>query len=394
MATTTKGLAGKVLRINDDLSRVRVFERSGYFYARYALPGVRPDPKVSLTLEWSEENIKDVRRLAEELDEQLTTNSFDAKQWVRQAIKDKLSYGTAANGLPVLRMSAFRGFIQEAFEIKAKRGDYKNSDETFEKKWKPLLNALGNYSTAVDNEWLILFLNAQTKSQKQTYGSVISQTIQVQALQRFGLDELQIQKVGRGYGKKDKEEMTIPSDEELLTYIDGITTRHWHWMAGMMFVYGLRDREVADCHFGTHPGDDDPLALDVRQSKTGRRIAYPLRGTEQWIKKLDLLNIKRPVNQKGQEYGYTKALVSAASQAMTSSKKDGRGYHRKPKLPFPLYTFRHAYALRGDDLGYNIVDMASSMGHSVRVHEDTYKAHLDLKNQRKRGERMRRMLHQ
>ena len=394
MAKTSVSFAGKVLRINDDLSNVHIFERNGYFYARYQLPGVKRDPQVSLTLKWSEESIKDVRRLAEELDEQLLTHSFDAKQWVRESIKDKLSYGTTASGLPVLRMPAFRGFIEEAFAIKAKRGDYKNPQETLEKKWKPLLNALEKYGTAVDNEWLVLFLNGQTKSQKQTFASVISQTIQVQALQRFGLDELQIQKAGRGYGKKDKEEMTIPTDEELLTYIDGITTPHWHWMAGMMFVYGLRDREVADCHFGTHPGDDDPLALDVRKSKTGRRIAYPLRGTEQWIKKLDLLNIKRPKNQKGQEYGYTKELVSAASQAMTSSKKDGRGYHRKPKLPFPLYTFRHAYALRGDDLGYNIVDMAASMGHSVRVHEETYKAHLDLKNQRKRGERMRQMLDQ
>jgi hypothetical protein len=81
-------------------------------------------------------------------------------------------------------------------------------------------------------------------------------------------------------------------------------------------------------------------------------------------------------------------LVEAAAQALTSNKKDGRGYHRRPKLNFKLYTFRHAYALRGDALGYSIEDMASSMGHTARQHEDTYKQWLGDRQRRARGDRM------
>ena len=324
-----------------------------------------------------------VKKLAFRLDDQLEQGSFKWCDWD----KDKLRVSTDDDGC--LTMQDFRNFIQEAFEIKAARGDYKQPDESFKVKWQPLLNKLADHRGPVTNEWIQMFLNEQTVCMKQTYASVLSQAVEVKALQRFGLDQKTIQSMGRGYGKADQKIVEIPSDEDLLTAIDRVSVPHWHWMCGMLFVYGLRDREVADCHFGTHPSSNgNLLELDVRQSKTGRRVALPLEGTEHLIQELDLLNIKRPVNAKGQEYGYTKQLVAAATQALTSSKKDGRGYHRKPKLPFKLYTFRHAYALRGDAMGYSIEDMAASMGHTVRMHEERYKQWLGDRQRRARSDRM------
>tara|TARA_B100000902_G_scaffold387060_2_gene430580 strand:+ start:157 stop:1335 length:1179 start_codon:yes stop_codon:yes gene_type:complete len=377
--------------VNRKLDRCQVVQMSGRqaLYLIASLPGKtapdkRQQQRIPLGLKVDDVGSSEkAKKLAFRLEDQLEEGSFKWADWD----KDKLRYSTNDDGF--LTMDQFRSLAQEAFEIKAARGDYKNPDEYFKVKWQPLLNKLADHRGSVTNEWIQVFLNTQTQSNKQMHASVLSQIVEVKALKRFGLDQKEIQSMGRGYGKSDQKTVVIPSDEELLSAIDGVRVPHWHWMCAMLFVYGLRDREVADCHFGTHPSSNgNLLELDVRQSKTGRRVAYPLEGTEQWIKDLDLMNIKRPTNAKGQEYGYTKQLVQAAAQALTSNKKDGRGYPRRPKLNFKLYTFRHAYALRGDALGYSIEDMASSMGHTARQHEDTYKQWLGDRQRRARGDRM------
>ena len=71
--------------------------------------------------------------------------------------------------------------------------------------------------------------------------------------------------------------------------------------------------------------------------------------------------------------------VAKAASDYFSEKKPGRpGVRTRPaRLPFSLYTLRHAYAIRLITEGCNSDLSAELMGHSVRVHENTYRRWLN-----------------
>ena len=139
-------------------------------------------------------------------------------------------------------------------------------------------------------------------------------------------------------------------------------------MYAICLTFGIRPHEIA---YATLMKDG---RLEISDGKTGEREAWPL--MPEWVAKLNLQKVNRP----------TQSALTVAKTAADyfAEKKPGRpGVRTRPaRLPFSLYTLRHAWAIRAMREGFTISLAAKLLGHSTRVHETTYrrwinKAHMD-----------------
>jgi integrase len=156
---------------------------------------------------------------------------------------------------------------------------------------------------------------------------------------------------------------TIPTDEQIVSWIDGIKNRGWQWIAAMMATYGLRDHEAFLCTVEWQEyGDKQYLvALVPEATKTGAREVFPL--PIEWVSRWRLDEVKKPpVNvRENSEYGSRTSIRFNAYNA-----------------PFKPYDLRHAYALRAAiDNSLPPVVAAGLMGHSPAMNAKIYQKHMD-----------------
>jgi integrase len=142
------------------------------------------------------------------------------------------------------------------------------------------------------------------------------------------------------------------------------------WIFGMMATYGLRDHEVMFSKIDPEP----PHVCYVSRGKTGDREAYPLH--PEWVRKFDLLNEKKPTFQtEGRTNKQVGNTISRKLRLTLGKEKN----HHKP------YDVRHAYALRGEiSYGFGTRVMAAMLGHSEKVHIETYKRWLSRNSVREK----------
>jgi integrase len=156
---------------------------------------------------------------------------------------------------------------------------------------------------------------------------------------------------------------TIPNDEQIIKFIDGMKLRRWQWIAGVMATYGLRDHEafVCDMEWQEWNGVKHLVAIVPEKTKTGYREVFPL--PIEWVSRWNLADVDRPTIQVRQNKEYGSA---------TSSR------FRQIKAPFKPYDLRHAYALRAAiDSSLPTAVASKLMGHSPAMNARIYQKHMD-----------------
>jgi integrase len=162
----------------------------------------------------------------------------------------------------------------------------------------------------------------------------------------------QIRDLGKGYSPAtDTEPRNVPSDEELLSFIDALPTG-WQWPVGICAVYGARPHEAL-----LYAEVMDNKLLAISGGKTGARTSFAL--PPQWIERWDLTTKRLPVLDYQRSNKVVGSTMSRQFQALNAE--------------FTPYDLRHAFAVRtiySSKIGPSMA--AKSMGHSLQVHNRIY----------------------
>lgn len=155
----------------------------------------------------------------------------------------------------------------------------------------------------------------------------------------------------------------VPSEDEIIEWVLG-SGPAYQWCFGMMATFGLRPHECDDCRVIDHNGLMLVQVDDL--TKTGFRTVIPQE--KEWVK---LFNLQHRVNRPPTE------RVAERKDA-TSVWLNAR--RLKQKIKWKPYALRHAYAGRlwrngGSEL--SVFDAAQLMGHSSKIHIETYRAWID-----------------
>lgn len=142
----------------------------------------------------------------------------------------------------------------------------------------------------------------------------------------------------------------LPTDETIAAFFQVIPNRAWRWVYGMLAAYGLRPHEVFHLDLGDMP------VIHVLDGKTGARRVWPC--YPEWVEQFDLVDRRLPtidLNRDNSKIGWS---------CNHGLKRYG--------LPFKPYDLRHCWAIRTIEFGLPIELAAQQMGHSLKVHSETY----------------------
>ncbi len=174
------------------------------------------------------------------------------------------------------------------------------------------------------------------------------------ALAKFAQIQIDLSQWVGNYSPKRLKPRNIPDDKIITKYFYTISVPAWKWCVGMLATYGLRNHELFRVnHLSIELGN--PI-ITVDEGKTGFRIVYPI--YPEWYEQFQLQTVLLPpVNF----HNSNDSLGHTVSQAF-----------RRLELPFKPYDLRHAWAIRSLLFGLDVSFAAQMMGHSLRVHHDTY----------------------
>lgn len=156
------------------------------------------------------------------------------------------------------------------------------------------------------------------------------------------------------YAASQIEPRDLPSDDAILAQWERIKHPGWRWVYGMMAAYGLRNHEAFS--LDTSQLEAGGHQVRVLDGKTGARNVWPFE--PDWVEHLELRSVVLPEvsGRHHADYG------NRVSQYFT----------RSLKLPFKPYDLRHCWAVRTLLLGLDTTLAAQQMGHSLKVHNETY----------------------
>jgi integrase len=167
-----------------------------------------------------------------------------------------------------------------------------------------------------------------------------------------------------GYGLHRARFRQLPSDAEILEWVERIPSPGWRLVYGLMAAYGLRNHEVFFCDTSAlAPGGDRVLRV-LPTSKTGEHQCWPFQ--PDWVERFELARLARD----------RQALPQVRTDlSRTTLQQVGRRVaeqFRRYGLPITPYDLRHAWAVRTIHLGLPDTVAARMMGHSVAIHTRTY----------------------
>ena len=154
----------------------------------------------------------------------------------------------------------------------------------------------------------------------------------------------------------------VPEEHEVIDWITRADPEA-SWYFGMMATFGLRDHEIDGIKFL----DDETIhvpefAPTGQRTKTGERMVLTPR--PEWVEQFDLRNERR--------FTYKSTQVARCCQRLH--------YHKKKiGIKYKAYALRHFYAAMLWEYGGSELDIytaARYMGHTVKEHEETYRAHI------------------
>ena len=167
-----------------------------------------------------------------------------------------------------------------------------------------------------------------------------------------------------GYGLHAAQFRQLPSDRQILEWIERIPNPGWRLAYGLMATYGLRNHEVFFSDLSALAPGGDRVIRVLPTSKTGEHQVWPFQ--PEWVERFEL-----------QQLGEARELLPPARTDLrrTTLQQVGRRVaeqFRRYDLPLTPYDLRHAWAVRTIHIGLPDTVAARMMGHSVAIHTRTY----------------------
>ena len=167
-----------------------------------------------------------------------------------------------------------------------------------------------------------------------------------------------------GYGLHAAQFRQLPSDQQILDWLERIPNPGWRLAYGLMATYGLRNHEVFFTDLSALAPGGDRVIRVLPTSKTGEHQVWPFQ--PQWVERFGL-----------EQLGSQRQLLPAVCTDLrrTTLQQVGRRVaeqFRRYDLPLTPYDLRHAWAVRTIHIGLPDTVAARMMGHSVAIHTRTY----------------------
>jgi integrase len=151
----------------------------------------------------------------------------------------------------------------------------------------------------------------------------------------------------------------LPTDDQIVALIEGMTDPHWRLLVALMATYGLRDHEVY--HLDMKAIIKEPGICVVQEGKTGWHEVwpYPKEWWENWVRPWVSEGVRLP------------RLYAHDGRNDSFGRKISQYFKRKgfPCLPYDL---RHAWAARTAVYGLDPAIAAKMMGHDLTIHSRVY----------------------
>jgi integrase len=167
-----------------------------------------------------------------------------------------------------------------------------------------------------------------------------------------------------GYGLHAAQFRQLPSDRQILEWIEQIPNPGWRLAYGLMATYGLRNHEVFFTDLSALAPGGDRVIRVLPTSKTGEHQVWPFQ--PEWVERFELPRL-----------GEARSLLPPVCSDLrrTTLQQVGRRVaeqFRRYDLPLTPYDLRHAWAVRTIHIGLPDTVAARMMGHSVAIHTRTY----------------------
>lgn len=156
------------------------------------------------------------------------------------------------------------------------------------------------------------------------------------------------------YSAKQVDPRTLPTDEAIAQVWQSFKNPNWRWVYGMIATYGLRSHEVFYLDTQDFEAGKSDMIV-VLEGKTGGRLVWPF--YPEWIEQFELRRRLLPTVIGQKHADYTNKVAK---------------YFYRQKLPFTALDLRHCWAVRTLEFGLDVSLAAKQMGHSVKVHHETY----------------------
>ena len=141
--------------------------------------------------------------------------------------------------------------------------------------------------------------------------------------------------------------------------------KRFGWAIAAIFTYGCRVSEV-----WTLKPKEGHIAKCSNNNKEDAKmkLKYCYAIPKSYVEEFDLMNVQRNVEMIGVE-NYDAEKAAAEGYAMA---KWLREYFGDKEERFQLYDLRHYWGIKSTKSDLSTANAAESMGHSVKIHQDTY----------------------
>lgn len=315
--------------------------------------------RIALGLQATLPNLAVAIKKARRLNAQLEAGCFSWDEWLLKRPSTRLAKPAGAPKPSKLTVKDLEAAINERYRHKHPNC-LMRWDSAYGKRQQPairyLRKALGNRRLTTD-ELALAIQSIESPSTRLTTKSIVVGAIK---WRRWGktLDCDALHEVGAGYRAEEINPRDVPSDETILRKwialedeLKGDVKReHWLWAYGMCAAFGLRPHELAKVDFVAGTGGQRVRVSG--RTKTGRRQVFACMA--EWVERFELEDIKRPPQRP--------TCIANAGAAFLGGRIDSN-----------LYNLRHAYAIRLMRQGVTCSQAALLMGHSEKVHLQTYR---------------------
>lgn len=325
--------------------RVRIKRRKQALYLRATLPGKPGTGKdsdryeVALGVAANPAGMKRAEAEAKRMDSEISLNQFRWENWLRQRS-------------PALASKTVGQWVEEFKAEFDKRGIDGFTRTTWDTDYHPVLNRLPK-----DAELSARLLYDAIACTKENSRTRLRYCTTLKAFARFAGITLDVKHLKGVYSGGTVEPRGIPEDEVILAARELITDPAWLCLYGYLAAYGLRPSEAwgIDWDSVAESEEGEILVISSKNRKQEKRLCYPVH--PHWWEEWGLRDGRMPetARQSNRDRGKYVCLV-----------------FRRYGIPFTPYDLRHAFAVRNLMLGTPESITAKWMGHSIKMHTDTY----------------------
>jgi len=330
-------------RLKGGGNRCVLEQRRSALFLRATLPA-RDDPaqrrqqRIPLGLQADYKALPEAESKAIDLGRQLRTGTFSWDAWESgETLKDS----------GILTARDFHAAAEKLHASKYRK-DPERGANAWSKKWSPALRKLPK-AGPINERILLRIVNSMPEGSagRRDQGNLLAQIAKL-----IGIPHEGIQAACRGYGVDKLSEREIPTDCQIEVAMQSIRLPHWKWTFGMCAAFGLRPHECAELEWI----EDDWIRIGDA-TKTGSRTVTAC--PSQWLDDFSLRSLPRPPQSP---QTIAKVFLDALD---------------RDEVTIRPYALRHAFAIRLMEKKVPPEYGARLMGHSLQVHEQTYKRWLE-----------------